>query len=46
LAEQKTPEKLCIAVSGWELTQPGERPRSMDIRNLLDGLFYLLRTGF
>ena len=25
--------------------QPGGRPRSTDIRNLLDGLFYLVRTG-
>ena len=25
--------------------KPGGRPRSTDIRNLLDGLFYVLRTG-
>jgi putative transposase len=25
--------------------RPGGRPRSTDIRNLLDGLFYLVRTG-
>jgi putative transposase len=25
--------------------KPGGRPRSTDIRNLLDGLFYLVRTG-
>src|SRR4051794_21133033 len=26
--------------------KPGGRPRSTDIRNLLDGLFYLVRTGW
>ncbi len=26
-------------------TKPGGRPRTTDIRNLLDGLFYLVRTG-
>src|SRR5215210_1460003 len=25
--------------------RPGGRPRSTDLRNLLDGLFYLVRTG-
>jgi putative transposase len=25
--------------------KPGGRPRSTDVRNLLDGLFYLVRTG-
>jgi putative transposase len=25
--------------------KPGGRPRTTDIRNLLDGLFYLVRTG-
>src|SRR3954470_11476975 len=25
--------------------KPGGRPRSTDLRNLLDGLFYLVRTG-
>ena len=25
--------------------RPGGRPRSTDVRNLLDGLFYLVRTG-
>jgi putative transposase len=25
--------------------KPGGRPRSTDMRNLLDGLFYLVRTG-
>jgi putative transposase len=25
--------------------KPGGRPRTTDMRNLLDGLFYLVRTG-
>ncbi len=25
--------------------KPGARPRTTDMRNLLDGLFYLVRTG-
>jgi putative transposase len=25
--------------------KPGGRPRTTDLRNLLDGLFYLVRTG-
>src|SRR4051812_18198126 len=26
-------------------SKPGGRPRTTDLRNLLDGLFYLVRTG-
>ena len=26
--------------------KPGGRPRTTDLRNLLDGLFYLVRTGY
>ena len=48
----RKPYKTDLTDEQWEIirplippARPGGRPRTTDIRNLLDGLFYLVRTG-